>query len=339
LLTMTACSESSAAHDTSTNVTTLATNLDVPWGMSFLPNGNALVTQRDQHTILQVTPRGAVSTLQTIPGVSSQGETGLLGIAVSPQYTNDSSIFVYYSTAQDNRIARLRPGQAPQPIVTGIPTGHNRNGGKLAFGPDGYLYAGTGDAGDTSHAQEIDKLGGKVLRMTMDGKAPPNNPFPKSLVYAYGYRNVQGLAWDRSGRLYASDFGEDKADELNRVEAGKDYGWPIVEGKSDDPRYVSPLATWAPAQASPSGIAISGSTVALACLRGEQVRLVGLDGNGNVSPKARSILGGKFGRLRAIEIAPDGSPWITTSNKDDRGSPHKGDDKILRIPASAVGKR
>jgi glucose/arabinose dehydrogenase len=272
---------------------------------------------------------GTPAEVQRLSEVDGDGEGGLLGIAVSPSYAQDQLVYVYYSTGEDNRIARMRLGQAPQPIVTGIPRSGIHNGGRLVFGPDGYLYAGTGDASTSGRSQDRSSLGGKVLRMTADGKPAPGNPFPGSLVWTYGHRNVQGLAFDAAGRLWASEFGQNRFDEINLIQAGKDYGWPTVEGATDDPRFQSPLVTWPTSDASPSGVTIAGSTLYVAALRGERLWQVPLDGARTGTPQA--ALQGRYGRLRAAQLAPDGSVWILTSNRDGRGSPAGDDDRILRL--------
>jgi glucose/arabinose dehydrogenase len=310
-------------------VTVLATGLQAPWGVAFLPGGDALVTERDSARILRVPAAGgSPAEVQRLSEVDGDGEGGLLGIAVSPTYARDQLVYVYYSTAQDNRIARLRLGRPPEPIVTGIPRSGIHNGGRLVFGPDGYLYAGTGDASARGNSQDRSSLGGKILRMTPDGKPAPGNPFG-NLVWTYGHRNVQGLVFDSAGRLWASEFGQNEFDEINLIRAGKDYGWPIVEGASDDPRFQAPLVTWPTSDASPSGVTIAGSTLYVAALRGERLWEVPLQGDRTGEPRA--ALQGRYGRLRAVQLAPDGSLWILTSNRDGRGSPTGDDDRILRL--------
>jgi len=335
-------------------VRTIATGLRIPWGLAFLPDGTALVTERGNHVptfdngkggadtsgvprIMSVTPDGRVTEVQRLSEVDLRlGEGGLLGIAVSPTYSTDRWVYVYYSAERDNRIARLELGQPPEPIVTGIPVsgddGRYHQGGRLAFGPDGMLYASVGETYfDSEIAQDRASLGGKILRMTADGRPAPGNPFPDSLVWSYGHRNVQGLAWDAQGRMYASEFGSKTYDEVNLIQPRHNYGWPRVEGFSTDPQYTNPLATWTPTSvASPSGIAVLGGYLYVACLRGQALYRLDLDGR-----NARRLLAGQ-GRLRTVAVAPDGSLWVTTSNTDqvgreDRVPQGPEGDRILRL--------
>jgi glucose/arabinose dehydrogenase len=270
-----------------------------------------------------------------VPGVDTgAGEGGLLGIAISPAYTRDRLVYAYYTTAQDNRIARFRVGAAPQTILTGLARGFIHNGGRIAFGPDGRLYAGVGDAGDTDNAQNVRSQNGKILRMNPDGSVPAGNPFPGSRVWSLGHRNVQGLAWDRRGRLWASEFGQSSFDEINLIRPGRNYGWPVVEGRGSTQggRFVNPLVTWSTSEASPSGVAIVNSTLYVAALAGQRLWRVPLSGTSAGRPTA--LLTGRYGRLRTVLGAPGGGLWIATSNRDGRGDPRAGDDRIVRIPAS-----
>ncbi|GGM03906.1 MULTISPECIES: PQQ-dependent sugar dehydrogenase [Micromonospora] len=307
------------------DVEVLATGLEAPWGLAFLPDGSALVTERDSTRILALTD-GQTREVGRVPDAAPGGEGGLLGIAVSPDHAQDGWIYVYYTTAQDNRIARMQAGGTPEPVFTGIPRASTHNGGRIAFGPDGMLYAGTGDAGDRDSAQDRDSLGGKILRLTPQGQPAPGNPFGDSPVYSYGHRNVQGLAWDSAGTLFAAEFGQNRYDELNRITPGGNYGWPEVEGDSDDERYEAPVATWATGDASPSGIAVVDDEVWMACLRGERLYRLGTDGQ-----NAQALLVEEYGRLRHVAPAPDGSLWVLTNNRDGRGSPGADDDRILRL--------
>jgi glucose/arabinose dehydrogenase len=312
-------------------VRTVAGNLAAPWGLAFLPDGDALVTERDSGRLLRVTPGGAVTEVQRVAEARRGGEGGLLGVAVSPDYASDGLVYVYYTAEADNRVARMKLGATPEVIFSGIPKGGRHNGGRIAFGPDGFLYVGTGDASDDPIAQDRSSLAGKILRLTPTGEPAPGNPFPGSPVYSYGHRNVQGLAWDAAGTLYASEFGQNRYDELNRIEAGANYGWPEVEGVGDDAGFVNPIATWSTSDASPSGIAVLGDKVYLACLRGTKLYRLGTDGS-----QPQALFDDEYGRLRHVAVAPDGSLWILTSNRDGRGDPAEDDDRILRLDPAGL---
>lgn len=321
----------------SVTATVITQDLDVPWGIAFLPDGSALVTERDTRRIMQVSADGAtVTPVQTIDDARPSGEGGLLGIAVSPDYATDGLVFIYYTAANDNRIARLALGGTPEPIVTGIPKAGNHNGGRLAFGPDGYLYASTGDAAVPTRSQDLGTLAGKILRMTKDGTPAPGNPFPDSLVWSYGHRNVQGLAWDADERMYATEFGQNTWDEINRIEPGGNYGWPQIEGVGNDPSYVDPLQVWPTSESSCSGAAIAGDVLVAACLRGNRLWLMRL-ADGELAGPPVAALVGEYGRFRAAATAPDGSIWVSTSNHDGRGQVRAGDDKILRLVVAGGG--
>ena len=317
-------------------VTEVARDLDVPWDISFLPDGDALVTLRDRGTIVRIAD-GRVSEVGTVPGVAADGEGGLLGLAVSPDFAQDETIFVYTTTDEDNRVVRMTLGDnglgPPEPVLTGIPNAGVHNGGRIAFGPDGHLYVATGDAGETSSSQRADSLGGKILRITPDGEPAPGNPEADSPVWSSGHRNVQGLAWGEDGTMWASEFGQSTWDELNRITPGSDYGWPQVEGVGGRSEFVDPVATWSTADASPSGIAVADDgSVVMAALRGESLWRVPVTGQGEgtqVSTPQR-LLEGEHGRLRDVALAPDDSLWVLTNNTF-RGEPREGDDRVLRI--------
>jgi glucose/arabinose dehydrogenase len=308
----------------------LVTGLDVPWGLAFLPDGSALVSERDFARIRQVTASGQVSEVGTVPDVVADNEGGLLGLATPP---GQPIVYAYLTAAEDNRVVRMSfDGGAlgqPEVVIDGIPKAGNHNGGRLAFGPDGMLYVSTGDAAQPDRAQDLESLGGKILRLNPDGTVPADNPFAGSPVFSYGHRNVQGLAFDQDGRLWASEFGQNTWDELNLIEAGGNYGWPVVEGVGDDDRFIEPVAQWSTDEASPSGIAYVRDTVFLASLRGERLWQVPVpDG---VAGTPTDFAAGEFGRLRAAALAPDGSLWVLTNNTDGRGEPRDGDDRILRV--------
>ncbi|MEU6718758.1 PQQ-dependent sugar dehydrogenase [Nonomuraea sp. NPDC046802] len=312
----------------------LARGIDVPWGLTFLPGGDALIAERDTGRILRLTPGSQPRQVADVPGVAEGGEGGLLGLAASPDFATDNLIYAYLTAADDNRIIRFRlDGGDPEVIFDGIAKAGYHNGGRIAFGPDGMLYAGTGDAGDTARSQDPDSPNGKILRLTPDGEPAPGNPTPDSAVYSLGHRNVQGLAWDTEERLFATEFGQNDLDEVNLIQPGRNYGWPNVEGEGDTAggRYTNPLITWPVREASPSGIAIAGTTAYVAALRGE--RLWSLPLNGDTVGEPAAQLAGRYGRLRTVQVAPDGALWVTTSNTDGRGDLRDGDDRILRFPA------
>jgi glucose/arabinose dehydrogenase len=319
------------------NPTTVASNLRVPWGLAYLPDGTALVAERDRAQILRVRPGLATEIVGQVPGVVPGGEGGLLGLAVSPTYASDNLVYAYYTSATDNRIVRftLADMAAQTPVVTGIAKASVHNGGRIAFGPDGMLYAGVGDAGVPSRAQDPANRNGKILRIRPDGGVPADNPTAGSLVYSLGHRNVQGLAWDAAGRMYATEFGQNSFDEVNRIVPGGNYGWPAVEGNSTNPAYRNPIVTWTPAEASPSGATIIDDTLFVAALRGNRLWVVPLDGNGGAGTPV-AALNTRFGRLRTVEKAPDGSLWVTTSNQDGRGNPASSDDRVLRFTVTGA---
>jgi glucose/arabinose dehydrogenase len=336
---------SAEAGPVEVETTVVAAGLEAPWDLVFTPDGEALVSERDSSRLLSIDSSGNVEELQRLPE-NGTGEGGLLGIALSPNYESDGYIYAYYTTDTDNRVTRFRLGEDPEPILTGIPVLTYHNGGRIAFGPDGNLYVGTGDAGETSNSQDLNSLGGKILRVTPDGDVPADNPFSNSPIYSYGHRNVQGLAWDEGGQLYATEFGQNRYDEVNRIQPGGNYGWPAVEGEGGffaSGEYIDPIATWATSEASPSGAAIlkngaipqwEGSFF-MAALRGQRLYRLALDPSGTVTEQ-EELLSGQAGRLRHVVQAPDGSLWVLTSNRDGRGTPIATDDRILRLaPANS----
>ncbi|SOD69846.1 Glucose/arabinose dehydrogenase, beta-propeller fold [Streptomyces sp. 1222.2] len=321
-------------------VRTVTEDLDTPWGLAPLPEGGLLVSSRDDATISRIDEEsGEKTVLGEVPGVAPAGEGGLLGLAVSPEYASDHMIYAYFTSASDNRIVRMlydpeKPAGeqlgAPDTILRGIPKGTNHNGGRLAFGPDQMLYASTGERYEGPLAQDKDSLGGKILRMTPEGLPAPGNPFDDSVVYSYGHRNVQGLAWDAKQRLWASEFGQNTWDELNQIRPGGNYGWPEVEGKGGKSGYVDPVAVWRTDEASPSGIAIAEGSVWMAGLKGRRLWRVPLDGT-KTAAAPQAFLEGDHGRLRTVVSAGGDRLWLVTSETDGRGSPQDGDDKILEL--------
>ena len=344
LAVVTACSSEQSGSDTPSRSTAgtaasptgqgpqvVAENLDAPWSITFRDT-TPIVSERDSARILELDDAGNQREIGRIDGAEARGEGGLLGITV-----RDNWLYAYYTTGSDNRIERfpltgergslgLGDGEV---ILDGLPAASVHNGGRIAFGPDGMLYATAGDAGQRDDAQDRAALGGKILRMTPTGQAPQDNPFPNSVVYSYGHRNVQGIAWGPDGTLYASEFGQNTWDELNVIRPGGNYGWPEVEGIADpaDGRFINPVQQWRTDEASPSGIAVQGNTIVIANLRGERLREVPI---GDLSTGTDRFTG-EYGRLRDVVNAPDGSLWFLTNNTDGRGDPGPADDRILRM--------
>lgn len=330
-----ATADGSAGTDLNVTAAPIATDLAAPWSVAFLPDGSALVTERDEAMVVHLSPQPdgtwQAQPVDEITGVDNSGEGGLMGIATAP---GSSDVYLYWSTADDNRIGKATWDgsslSAPEVILDGIPHSDIHNGGRIAFGPDGMLYVGTGDAADEDSAQDPASLAGKILRIAPDGSVPTDNPTAGSPVYSSGHRNVQGLAFDDSGRLWASEFGAADVDELNLIVPGGNYGWPQVEGPGGGAGEIDPAAAWSPTSvASPSGLAIVAGSAWVAGLRGETLWQVPLDGTSASTPIPH--LAGEYGRLRDVAVAPDGSLWVVTNNTDGRGSPQPGDDRILRV--------
>lgn len=303
----------------------IATGLDVPWGLALLPDGAALVGERETGRVLRVEPvRAPVRELMTIGGLDTSGDGGLLGLALSPAYAEDRLVFAYVTTATDNRILRFEIGGTPQPILTGIPKGRTGNGGRIEFGPDGYLYIGTGDTGDPAAAADPASLAGKVLRVDAFGEPAPDNP-GGTAVYASGFHDVRALCFDPREHLYVADVGTGGTDEIDLVEAGGDYGWPSGRDGAEDPALTLPAE-----QTEPGGCAVVRFGLFVSALAGTKIWAVPVGPTGQPgTPKG--LLAGTYGRLRTVVAAPDGALWISTSNRDGHGDPAPDDDKILRI--------
>ncbi|MEE8401398.1 MAG: PQQ-dependent sugar dehydrogenase [Candidatus Hydrothermarchaeaceae archaeon] len=315
----------------------VAKGLEIPWALDFLPDGGIVFTERAGRVRLIDADEGLLSEpLKTISEVSHVGEGGLLGISVHPDFSQNQFIYVYYTYGDGknlkNRVVRYRMQDKnlldEKVIIEGIPGARFHNGGRIKFGPDGHLYITTGDALSPDGAQDKNSLSGKILRLRADGTIPKDNPFPGSPVYSIGHRNPQGLAWTDLGALWETEHGSSAADEVNLIEMGKNYGWPIVRGNEraeglNNPVIHSGSDTWAP-----SGAAYLNGSLFFAGLRGQSLyELVLEDERVTLQPH----LNGKFGRIRDVVASPDNFLYILTNNRDGRGIPTSGDDQIIRI--------
>jgi glucose/arabinose dehydrogenase len=307
----------------------VASDLDAPWGLVPLKDGSFLISERDTRRIVRV-DNGSASGVRTIEEADPAGEGGLLGLAITE---DEKTVFAYYTAADDNRIVSMswngRDLGSPKVILRGIPKGFIHNGGRMVVGPDGYLYVGTGESGSGRLAQNKDSLGGKILRLRLDGRPAPGNPFDNE-VFSYGHRNVQGLAFDDDGRLWASEFGQQEWDELNLIKEGDNYGWPEVEGSGKVRGMTNPKVVWRTRDASPSGLAYWQGDLWMAGLRGERLWQIPLDGTKTGDPIAH--FRGDYGRLRTVAVAIDGNSLLmTNSNTDGRGDPASNDDHLFQI--------
>ncbi|MDR5693831.1 MAG: PQQ-dependent sugar dehydrogenase [Armatimonadota bacterium] len=325
-------------------------NLEIPWALDFAPDGRIFLTERPGRIRIVRDGRLDPRPWATLP-VAHVGEGGLLGLALSPEFSRTSYVYVYYTYQRDsqlwNRVVRLveRGGQGvvDRVIIDGIPGAFVHDGGRIKFGPDGKLYVTTGDARNPSLAQDRTSLAGKILRVNPDGSIPTDNPFPGSPVYSYGHRNPQGLAWHpETGALYATEHGPSGErglcchDEVNLVQKGKNYGWPEVVGYSQDQRFVSPILesqndTWAPSGAAFATRGVWRGTLFFTALRGQALHRVTLQNGGQRVGRHDELYRGRFGRLRDVVEGPDGALYVLTSNRDGRGAPAPDDDRLLRI--------
>ncbi|MBG0739193.1 PQQ-dependent sugar dehydrogenase [Paeniglutamicibacter antarcticus] len=297
----------------------LGKGLQLPWSIAILPDGTALVSERATAMVQRISasPGAEKSAVGKVDNVVPGGEGGLLGLAVSGSFATDHFLYAYYTSATDNRVVRMtyQNGQlGPQEVLlTGIAKASNHDGGRIKFGPDGFLYVGTGDALQQDRAQDRGSLNGKVLRITAEGKPAPGNPFGNSPVYSYGHRNVQGIAWDSAGRLWISEFGPDVNDELNLIQPGGNYGWPLVTGAPGRAGFIDAKVVWpSTADASPSGLAIVGDVAYLSALRGQRIWQVPLNGTDPGTPE--EFFRGEYGRLRdvvAVALAGSAGPGPT----------------------------
>lgn len=319
---------------------TVAENLTVPWALGFLPNGSLIFTERVGNIKLIEKSGAPPALLGSIDKVAAEGEGGLLGLAVHPDYAKNRFIYLYYTyQAQGrllNRVVRykLQGSKLTQDkiIVDKIPGSSNHNGGRIKFGPDGLLYVTTGDSEEPDLAQNLKSLAGKILRFEDDGGVPAKNPFPDLPVYSLGHRNPQGLAWDNRRRLWATEHGQSGNDEVNLIEAGNNYGWPTIEGDEGRSGPEKPVVhsngdTWAP-----SGAAFHDGSLVFAGLRGQALFTLKTEAPG----APRHLLEGELGRLRDVVVGPDARLYISTSNNDGRGIPGRSDDRIIATDLSRL---
>lgn len=327
------------------SISTLSSGWTIPWGIGWLPDGKtALVTERGDYTdtgtedgkVWKVTLAGARTFVGSVPNVvGTNGEGGLLGVAVDPDWTANHYVYFMHTASEGNRVVRMTYNGTSlgnyTVLLQGIKKNQYHNGGRLAFGPDGYLYVATGEAETPALAQDKSSLNGKILRMTTTGQPAPGNPFG-TYVYSYGHRNPQGLAFDRNGRLWEAEFGNSSYDELNLIKPGKNYGWPTCEGTCSTAGMTNPKATWPVSQASPSGIAIVRNVVYMAALRGERLWRIPISGDTENVGAPSAYYVGTYGRLRTVSKVPGADQlWLTTTNADNNGKQPDGSDRILRV--------
>ena len=321
----------------------VAQNLSIPWEIVFLPDGDMLVTERAGR-LLRI---GDDKRIIEISGVTHVGEGGLLGLALHPKFRENNFIYVYMTTTNNgrlsNRVERYILNGATlsdrKIIIENIHGANYHDGGRIAFGPDGMLYITTGDAGDTKNSQNKNSLAGKILRVESDGTIPPENPF-NNAVYSYGHRNVQGIAWDKSGQLWATEHGRSGVlsgyDEINKIVKSGNYGWPDIQGDETSSGMISPQihsgasVTWAP-----SGMEYFRDSIIFVGLRGQSIYTANIS-NEKLN-NLRSYFKGTFGRLRTVVLGPDGMFYIITNNRDSLGKPISSDDRIVRIDPKTIG--
>lgn len=315
----------------------IAENLEIPW--SIQKSGSTYYLSERVGSIVKV--EGDMQERQRVElkkDLSTAAEAGLLGFVLDPDFQQTNRAYAYYTyednSGQFNRIVTLKlennVWMEDQLLLDKIPSGRFHHGGRLAIGPDGKLYATAGDALQSSLAQDLNSLGGKILRMNLDGTIPNDNPFSNSYIYSYGHRNPQGLTWLEDGTLYASEHGNNANDEINKIEAGKNYGWPIIEGNETREGMVTPIftsgsnTTWAP-----SGMDQHNGKLYVAALRGAGVYEFNLD-----NKEVKQVISG-LGRIRDVFI--DGNDlYFISNNRDGRGNPQEKDDKLYRISISDI---
>ena len=329
-------------------VETVLSNLEVPWSLTFAPDGRLFVSERPGRVRIVNLSSSTSQLALTLDGVYAEGEAGLLGLALDPGFAQNNFVYLYYSARSSsgpvNRIERYREvaGRLAERAVLldGIPASNIHDGGRLKFGPDGFLYATAGDAAETSLAQDVSSLAGKFLRITPDGASAAGNRFG-SPVYTFGHRNPQGFDWHpATGTIWASEHGPSGNDEINVIQPGANYGWPLVQGSGTAAGTLAPIVFYSSTIA-PSGMSFYRgqqlpqltNNLFVATLRGTHLLRIVTDA-GRIITQER-LLDGTFGRLRDVVSGPDGYLYFCTNNRDGRGTPMAGDDRVLRIvPAS-----
>ena len=332
------------------HVEVVARGLEIPWSLAFAPDGRLFVTERPGRVRIVDVSRGTSDVALTVDDVSAEGEGGLLGLALDPAFTSTHLVDLYHTARAAgggvNRVVRYREsgGRLAEPAVLldGIPANTTHDGGRLRFGPDGLLYVTTGDAASDDLAQDLASYAGKILRINTDGTTPRGNPFA-SPIYSYGHRNPQGLDWHPSnGELWESEHGATGNDEINVMDNGANYGWPVIEGGATLPMMRPPITFYNPAIA-PSGASFYRgqrfpqftNNFFVAALRGTLLLRLRIDAASRQVVGQERLLEGQFGRLRDVITGPDGNLYFCTSNRDGRGSPTADDDRIARlVPAS-----
>ncbi|NRA06356.1 MAG: PQQ-dependent sugar dehydrogenase [Nitrosopumilus sp.] len=327
--------------DLAVKVEIISENLSIPWSIDFASDGRIFFSERTG--TLQVIDDGVQKQVMTIN--VGGGEGGMLGIALDPDFENNHYIYIYYTYNElfstKNKLVRYVESNnsltEDKILFEGIPGASYHDGGRIKFGPDGKLYITTGDSGDPNLSQRLDSLAGKILRINSDGSIPEDNPFPDSAVFSFGHRNPQGIGWDKSGVLIGTEHGQSAHDEINLIQAGKNYGWPDVIGDETKDGMTNPLLhsgddTWAPSGGSfyyGDEIPHWNGKYFVASLRGEHLLAIDFDSKYNVVSFEKLFLG-EFGRLRNVVSGPDGL-YVLTSNQDGRGTPSYNDDRILLI--------
>src|SRR6266705_327480 len=347
--------ENSPQSQTSFKVETVVENLQVPWSIVWAPDGRMLFTERPGRVRVFENGKLRPEPLFVVPDVEPRGESGLMSIALHPQFASNHLLYLSYAYNSGGQVVRVvRYRETPngfvdrKVIIEDIPAAQFHAGCRLRFGPDGKLYITTGDATQRDLAQRLESLAGKILRVNDDGSVPADNPFvgqqnARPEIWSYGHRNPQGIDWQPTTNLLfetehgPSGFdGPGGGDEVNIVEKGKNYGWPLIHHKEARAGLESPLLEYTPACAPASGMFYRGSAFPqfsgnffFGCLVGQ--RIIRVVTNGRAVASQENLLEGKYGRIRDIAEGPDGLIYFSTSNRDGRGRPAPDDDRIMRL--------